>query len=230
MSNPIRRIFGALCVCLALTPLLASSQGTEKFNALLAKAEAGDVSAQFAVGFMYDAGLEVAKSGPEATRWYQRAADGGHSGAQNSLGSMLQAEKRYGEALAWYQRAAAQNHAQATSNLAYLYDLGLGVPQDRNRAGNLYVAAANLGWAEAMWNLAIMQSIGQLGPVDLVTACAWTVRARRYADPTQKVLVSRIDQMLPKLERTLSRAQYDECRQRGDGWSPASPSQMMKTP
>jgi TPR repeat protein len=209
-----------LLVCLVLLPSLTNSQGTEKFNELRAKAEAGDVSAQFAVGFMYDTGLEVVKNSGEAMRWYQRAAEAGHAGAQNSLGSMFQAEIRYSEALTWYQRAAAQDNAQATNNLAYLYDLGLGVSQDRNEAAKLYLASANLGWSEAMWNLANMYGAGQLGEVDLVTACTWAFRARRYADPTQKALLSRIDQVLPRLERTLARAQYEQCQQQGDNWSP----------
>jgi len=212
--------FRTLLACLALAASLASAQGSEKFSQQLAKAEAGDVSAQFAVGFMYDTGLEVRKDSNEAKRWYTRAAEAGHAGAQNSLGSMLQADKRYVEALTWYQRGAAQGNAQATSNLAYLYDLGLGVAQDRKEAARLYEVSANLGWAEAMWNLANMYGAGQLGAVDLVTACAWTVRARRYANPTQVTLISRVDQVLPKVERTLSRAQYEECRQQGEGWVP----------
>ena len=220
IANRIVTVVTVLAACLVLSSSFA--QGTPKFNELLAKAQAGDVPAQFVVGSMYDTGLEAPKDSGEAMRWYQRAAEAGHAEAQNSLGSMLQAEKRYGEALTWYQRAADQKNAQAANNLGYLYDLGLGVAQDRNQAAKLYLASANLGWAEAMWNLANMYGAGQLGAVDLVTACAWSVRARRYADPTQKALLSRVDQVLPRLEQMLSRVQFEECRHRGDGWSPES--------
>ena len=102
-------------------------------EALIAQADAGDIDAQFLVASAYDTGQGVQRNGVAATKYYRMAAERGHAEAQNSVGSGLQAEKRYAEALPWYERASAQGHALATNNLAYLYDLGLGVKQDRQR-------------------------------------------------------------------------------------------------
>jgi chromosome segregation ATPase len=51
----------------------------------------------------------------------------------------------YAQAAGWYQRASAQNYKSATLELAYLYEQGLGVPQDRMRALNMQRAASGLG-------------------------------------------------------------------------------------
>jgi TPR repeat protein len=154
-------------------------------------------------------------------RWYTAAAEQGHAEAQNSVGSGLQADKKFAEARQWYEKAAGQNHALATNNLAYLYDLGLGVAQDRQRAFQLYSQAADLAWAEAMWNLANMYGAGQLGkPPDLVQACIRTLRASRFAGSEEHQLHAQVKRVTPMLERRLSSADMESCRQQAQAWSP----------
>jgi hypothetical protein len=158
-------------------------------------------------------------------KYYLMAATQGHVEAQNSVGSGLQADERYSEALVWFERAAAQGHALATNNLAFLYDLGHGVKQDRQKAFELYSRAADLGWAESMWNIANMYGAGQIGKVDMVSACIWTMRARRYANPNDERLQSQFPRILPYLERTLSPDDFASCKQKADSWSPQSNAQ-----
>ncbi|MEO8500474.1 MAG: tetratricopeptide repeat protein [Vicinamibacteria bacterium] len=66
---------------------------------LLPSAESGDVDAQFALGQLYFEGAPENSIGvgfnpavlqdlPAAARWLERAADQGHAGARNLLGSM----------------------------------------------------------------------------------------------------------------------------------------------
>jgi hypothetical protein len=154
-------------------------------------------------------------------RWYTAAAEQGYAEAQNSVGSGLQADKKFAEARLWYEKAAAQNHALATNNLAYLYDLGLGVAQDRRRAFELYSQAADLALAEAMWNLANMYGAGQLGqPPDLLQACIWTLRAARFAGNEERELHAQVKRVTPMLERRLASAEMDSCRQQAQAWSP----------
>jgi hypothetical protein len=126
--------------------------------------------------------------------------------------------------LPWYELASKQGHALATNNLAYLYDLGLGVPQDRRRAADLYLQSANLGWPEAMWNLANMYGAGQLGPTDFEAAWVWTLRARRFTTQVNGELWTRINAFVPKLKRALSPNQFASCQQAGENWSPQSPA------
>ncbi|QJW85102.1 sel1 repeat family protein [Ramlibacter terrae] len=155
-------------------------------------------------------------------RWYQAAAEQGHAEAQNSVGSGLQAAKKFAEARPRYEKAAAQNHAPATNNPAYLHDLGLGVAQDRQKAFALYTRAADLGWAEAMWNLANMYGAGQLGqPPDPQMACVWTLRAAKHARPQERQLLTYTGRATAMLERRFTSEQMKTCRDQALAWAPS---------
>jgi hypothetical protein len=204
-----------------------------EIKTLIAKADAGNADAQFRVGSAYDTGNGAPRSGENAMKYYLMAAEQGHADAQNSVGSALQAEEKFSEAFGWYERAVAQGHALATNNLAYLYDLGRGVKQDRRKGFELYSRAADLGWAESMWNIANMYGAGHLGEIDMVSACIWTMRARRYANPIDQRLQSQFNRIMPYLERTLSSENFVMCKQKADSWTPkrnAQPNAPADTP
>lgn len=183
-------------------------------------AESGDARAQFHLATKYDWGRDVPRDGAEAKKWYQRSAEAGYAEAQNSMGSVLQAEKRYAEARPWYERAAAQNNAPALNNLAYLYDLGLSVDQDRKKAFDLYSQSANLGWAEAMWNLVIIYGAGQIdGKKDLPNACIWTFRARRFMGSDQRI-AAMSEHSVQHLQHSLSAEEFASCQRQAENWQP----------
>ena len=187
---------------------------------LITKADAGDMEAQFRVGNIYDTGNGAPSSREKAKKYYQMAAEQGYAEAQNSLGSMLQAEKNYVEAKSWYELAMAQNHSMATNSLGYLYDIGLGIPQDRNKGFELYSRAANLGWSEAMWNLANMHGAGQVGKPDLFMACVWAVRAQKYAEHHNPLLTKLTQRALPGVKNNLSGKDWAKCQQDANSWVP----------
>jgi TPR repeat protein len=199
---------------------IVGAASTASIDELREKAEAGDAEAQFRLGTAFDWGHGVKADGREAEKWYRRAAIAGYAEAQNSLGSALQAEKKYDEALQWYERAAAQNNPLALNNLAYLYDLGLGVAQDRQKAFDLYSRSANLGWAEAMWNISNMYGAGQLGGKDLNKACIWTLRAFKFAQPDDKKFAPLRSRFIPYLQRELSPEQFADCKAQAENWQP----------
>jgi uncharacterized protein len=161
---------------------------------------------------MYDAGIGVRRSAKKAQEWYLLAAQSGNPEAQNSVGSTFQDRKKYSEAREWFEKASAQAHPQGTNNLAFLYDLGLGVPQDRTKAKELYVAAAKLGWGEAKWNLANMSALGQAGPVDWFGACIWTSRALASAQGGYGELHDRAARGMRELERRLEASELERCK------------------
>lgn len=194
--------------------------GAMSSDELRQKAEAGDLEAQFHMGSRYDSGDRVPRDGNEAVKWYRRAAEAGHIEAQNSMGSVLQAEKRYEDARAWYEKAAAQGSGIATNNLAYFYDLGLGVKQDRRKGFELYTRAAELGWAEAMWNLANMYGAGQLGEKDLDMACVWTFRSLKYVQTGWRARLAPASRATGFFERSFSKERLETCKRRADDWKP----------
>ena len=85
-------------------------------------AEAGDASAQFSLGVMYNNGDGVLKDSAEAVKWYRKSAEQGNANAQYNLGVMY--EKGDGvlkdsvEAHAWYYNASANGVESAKKNLS----------------------------------------------------------------------------------------------------------------
>ncbi len=208
-------------ILLCLVPFALHAQlRVFTIDELKQRAESGDAEAQFRLGSAYDTGRDVPRDGAQARKWYQHSAEAGYAEAQNSMGSVLQAEKRYAEARPWYERAAAQNNAPALNNLAYLYDLGLSVDQDRKKAFDLYSQSANLGWAEAMWNLVIIYGAGQIdGKKDLSHACVWTFRARRYMGSDQRI-AAMSERSAQHLQHNLSAQEFSSCKQQAENWQP----------
>lgn len=194
--------------------------GSRSIAELMQRASAGDAKSQYWMGVAYDVGNDAPRDIDAAMTWYRRAAEAGNPEAQHSLGSALQAEKRYAEGFAWYEKAAAQEHARSISGLAALHDAGLGVKRDRGEAFQLWSRAAELGWAEAMWSIANLYRVGALGERDLITACAWTHRARGYALPLERVLAARADQAIAYFEQALHLGELASCRKLAGQWKP----------
>jgi hypothetical protein len=96
----------------AAVGLLIAMQGfgqtaTSDLSTLRQRAEAGDVSAQFQLGFLYEhggGGLE--RNASEALKWYGKAADQGDATARFSIAYMYfegsGIRKDYAEAARWY--------------------------------------------------------------------------------------------------------------------------------
>ena len=121
-------------------------------------AGAGHSRAQLALGLLHAAGLGVAQSNAEATKWFARAAEQGNAHAQYNLGLMLlvgigvaQNEK---EAVRWLREAARMGLPQAQSDLGALPFYGrhseIGYPE----ALSWLRAAAERGHPLAQVNLA----------------------------------------------------------------------------
>jgi len=210
-------VFSILFVLTACnySPVISSPHKT-----LIEGAESGDVEAQFLLANAYDNGAGFLNSSRNAKKWYLKAANNGHTEAQNSIGSIYQAEKKYEDAMVWYKKAATQQHALAINNMAYLYDLGLGVPQDRQKGYELYMESAQLGWAAAMFNIANMYGAGQLGKVDLHQAYVWCTRSNEYAAPGDHAVKTRSTQCLEYLKTQLNSEQISQARNEANEWTP----------
>jgi TPR repeat protein len=128
--------------------------------ALLAKATAGDVSAELDVADAYRAG----KGAPREAR--QLAAD-------------------YKQAAAWYQKAAGQGNIQAEIHLADLYRDGRGVERDMAQAVAWYRKAAEQGDAGAQGSLGLLYSVGMGVARDDVEAYYWLSLAAEVKGPNQ---------------------------------------------
>ena len=191
---------------------------SSKIKALITKADAGDAESQFRVASAYDTGVGAPRSGENAMKYYMLAAEQGHANAQNSVGSVLQAEKRYTEALSWYERAAAQGHGEANTNLGYFYDMGLGVKQDRHKAVELYKVGAEKNSINGMLNLGV--SLWQGG--DLVQAYMWLDLARFYTQRSSDLNPKwRIRGALDEVAKEMTAEQINTAKQLSQDWDAA---------
>jgi len=220
----VKRSHLASILIAALICATARADGfhSKSLSAVSKAATQGDADAQLEFALRWDYGIGVRRSERQAEKWYRAAAEQGNAQAQNSVGSLLQARGRYDDARAWFERAAAQGLPQGVNNLAYLYDLGLGVPQDREKALHLYEKAADGGWAESMWNLATMHALGQFVPVSNSEACVWTYRARKFAQPYQRELLQHVDAGIAQQQHTLSADELRSCQDKAAEWTHAS--------
>ena len=97
------------------------------------------------LGVMYDEGEGVPEDDKEAVKWYRKAAEQGHAGAQFNLALMYEEgegvleDKK--EAVKWYFRAVPQGHVGAQLNLGLMFAKGEGTEKD-------------LEWAYMLWNFA----------------------------------------------------------------------------
>lgn len=188
-----------LLAFLLLAPMPAQAQVPAPQNpavdpALLAKASAGEVSAQLQVGDAYAAGSGIAREPrqlaadyKQAAVWYRKAADQGSIVAQIHLADLYRdgrgVARDMAQAVAWYRKAAELGDAGAQGTLGLLYSVGMGVERDDVEAYYwLCLAAAVKGPNEAKY-MANRQSVGEHITTDQQAAVEDRVAAWQAAHP-----------------------------------------------
>jgi len=91
--------------------------------------------------------------------------------------------KDYGEAMRWDRRAAEQGDATAQTYVGYLYEKGLGVPQNLAEALTWYRKAADQGYAPAQKNIGNVYQQGAGTSRDYGEAMRWFRLAADQGNP-----------------------------------------------
>ena len=140
-------------------------------------ADKGSSTAQCYLGSLYYRSCSDPAAGlnnAEAAKWYTRAADQGHTGAQVNLADMYDrgegVEQDQVLANTWYHRAAEQDDGEAQFILARKYDKGNGVVRDYAKAVHWYLKAASHGLSGALVNLGVKYDKGEGLPRDHAAA------------------------------------------------------------
>jgi TPR repeat protein len=174
----------------------ASAQSKGIDPALLAKAKAGDATAQTKLGYAFDLGQGVPQDYTQAFTWYRKAADQGYAIAQFNLG-VLYAEghglpQDYAQASTWFRKAADQGYSTAEFSLGFLYATGKGVAHDDTQAAFWYRKAAEQGLADAEYGLGLSYILGTGVPEDKAQAVDWLNKAAAQGNTNAQNLVSMI--------------------------------------
>jgi len=117
----------------------------------------------------------------DAIRWFRKAAEQGHAGAQLLLGAMYVSgegvAKDTAEAARWYRKAAEQGHAGAQLLLCAIYSLGEDVAKDTAEKARWCRMAAKQGHAIAQESLGTMYATGEGVAEDNAEAMIWYRKA-----------------------------------------------------
>jgi TPR repeat protein len=106
----------------------------------------------------------------------QKMADGGDAEAAFRLGRYYHLESghpNYALALGLYKEAMEKGHMWATNNIGLMYQNGMGVPRDFQRAREYFERAAAKNDPYAFYNLSVMSFLGQGVPKDNAAGFAW---------------------------------------------------------
>ena len=137
----------------------------DAFEQAKARAEKGDVQAQYSLANYYERGLGVAKDKNEAVKWYRKAADQGHEE------SKLQLE------LKDTFEGAEKGDREAQYRLSDYYSHGIGMAMDKNEAVKWCRKAADQGYVQAQYRLGDCYFLGEGVAEDLVEAVKWYRKA-----------------------------------------------------
>ncbi|RVU33850.1 sel1 repeat family protein [Hwanghaeella grinnelliae] len=150
----------------------------------LPRAQAGDATAQYYLGHMYQNGLGVKADKQAAAEWFGRAADQDDPRALYRLAVMLQTgdgiPKAPSRALALYRRAAEQGVLEAYFNMAQMIERGEGVAANPSAAEGMFEQLADAGMTEAMRELGRINARKQ--DPDLPAAWFWFAFAAANGD------------------------------------------------
>ena len=145
-----------------------------EFNKLHQRAESGDVSAMYEVGYALDFGEGVPVDMNRASVWYAKAAARSSFKAMNNLGYSYERQGNHVEAQRWYQKAAGAGDALAMKNLGWQFLEGVGGPKDLAAARRWLERAEDLGFVGANRPLAML--LREEDPVGNAFRCAQLLR------------------------------------------------------
>lgn len=119
-----------------------SKSPQQAYKWYLAAAKQGEAEAQFHVACLL---AKMSNNDAEGVEWLTRSADNGYAPAQVLIGKLLKAkgvEKRERQIFHYFNAAADQAFPLGYYHVAECYYLGIGVPQNLNKALEFYKKAA----------------------------------------------------------------------------------------
>jgi hypothetical protein len=159
--------------------------------------------------------------------------DKGDGDAALRIGNML-SQKRlpasiYGTPVDWYRKGCKLNDAPSCHNVGIAYQKGLyGLPRDPAEAAEHYLRAANRGFLNSMYNLAILHLESGLIASDPRDGLKWMLVAQRAATQCPDRNICRIviedrSGYKTRLEERLSSRERREAYKLAEDWRPTNP-------
>lgn len=150
--------------------------------------EAGDMTAQAALGRMYLFGLGVAQNKDKGLQLLFDSAKTDNVLALKIYAAFMIAgqHKDYEKALFFLRRAADQGDAEAQDEVGSFYATGSGVPEDDTEAVKWFRKSAEQGYAGAELMLGNAYNEGHGVAIDKAQALLWFTKAAEHGDKRAK--------------------------------------------
>ena len=107
----------------------------------------------------YNIAQSLGNGSPDYLKWLREAANGGYAPAMTDYGLEIE-DSNPSEAMVWFLRASDSDYPRAFYCIAYLYDYGLGVDEDKRRAFEFYRRAYEKGYPDAAVGIALAYETG----------------------------------------------------------------------
>jgi TPR repeat protein len=175
------RIIAAVVASAASVTVRAADAEVERaLAAVRARAEAGEVVAQFSLGEMLYSGSTDTR---QAVDWLRNAAAQGYAPAEFQVGQLYEfgfiVAQSDADALAWYRKAAEHGNAAGSRQVAEFYRRGRSVTASPSDAVRWYRLAAERDDLRAQYQLGQMLLDGIGVPRDNREAYLWFAVAAR---------------------------------------------------
>ncbi len=112
-------------------------------------AEAGNPTATYEMGYLYENGDGVPKDPAQSAQWYMRGARMGNAASEAAVGQLYEygneVRANWDIAAQWYMKSAQQGYVMGEFRLARAYQYGVGIPININAARQWYDRAAAQG-------------------------------------------------------------------------------------
>lgn len=122
----------------------------KSFEWYLIAAELGDAEAQYQIGLWYEKGYRRKKNIEKAIKWYKKSIEQGYHKAAVCLGKFYLESKETENAIRYFEIALElipaeyENHFTELLTLGFIYDKGLGIKKDHEKARYYYSEAAKI--------------------------------------------------------------------------------------
>ena len=117
-----------------------------------------------------------------AEQYFQLIVEGTNADDWNKLAKIYVdsgGEENYAKAFFLLQKSVRAKNASGMCSLGYMYEKGLGTPQNDNAAVNYYTSSALLNYAPAQYNLGLMYEYGTGVKQDMKEAVKWYEKAAK---------------------------------------------------
>ena len=145
-------------------------------------ADQGYAAAQASLAKLYVTGRGVPQDYAQAMAWFRKAADQGDRPARPASANLRQRPRRDARLRAgddMVSQGRRQELSVAFNNVGYLYDNGLGVPEDFAQAMSWYRKAADQNYAVAQTNIGSFDEHGRGSRRTIAQAAEWLSQGRR---------------------------------------------------